>query len=383
MATVFLESGRSTWSAKVRAWDAAAGAWKWRKVSTGLTERRAAQVVADRLEGASSEAKAGTMSRAKAEGLVSTILHLAGLTWAAPVVTLAGFGGDFMEARSGNVGGSTARKYAAHWKRLAKWAGERMEWPLERWTGEICTAYYKDLRAEFSDTTANDHLRTLAMVFIRAEAAGHVRGNPVALVEKAGNDSVEKQVITRGETAALLKSIHGSQSDSRRSWLCLVLLGWHTGHRLQDLLSLTAESVKRSGKLWTVGFRPAKKKRKKEARGVVLPVPAYLAKMLRRLGDLKALHGADNRQGRVSDDFIEWLRTAGIDPLPVERGKRTVHLKSFHSFRHAMSSRLTAAGVSGELARLVTDHDSKKSQAIYNHAEIVSLAGALKKARRI
>lgn len=105
--------------------------------------------------------------------------------------------------------------------------------------------------------------------------------------------------------------------------------------------------------------------------------------MLKRIGSFSALHGADNRNGLVSAEFVAWLRKAGVDPLPIPRGKRTINLKSFHSFRHAMASRLTAAGVSGELARLVTDHASAKVHGAYVHAEVAALAGALKKARRV
>lgn len=49
--------------------------------------------------------------------------------------------------------------------------------------------------------------------------------------------------------------------------------------------------------------------------------------------------------------------------------------------RHSMASRLAAAGVSGELARLVTDHESPKVQRRYVHAEIQALREALTAAR--
>lgn len=46
-----------------------------------------------------------------------------------------------------------------------------------------------------------------------------------------------------------------------------------------------------------------------------------------------------------------------------------------------MQSRLTAAGVSGELARLVTDHDSPQVARRYVHAEVQALREALGLAR--
>jgi integrase len=93
------------------------------------------------------------------------------------------------------------------------------------------------------------------------------------------------------------------------------------------------------------------------------------------------LPGRGNASGKVSNEFVEWLRVAGIDPLPVKSKARLVNLKSFHSFRHSMASRLVAAGVSSEVARLVTDHASPQVHRGYIHAEVASIDAALRKVR--
>jgi integrase len=378
VASVFKRAGRSVYTANVRLWNAERGDWDWKQIPTHVTDEAAAMKIALEAEEMSADAKAGRMTRQKAEHLVSTILKLAGVDWSASAPSMEAFGGEFIAGRSQKVGGSTGRKYRAHWDRLVEWAGPRLKWSLDRWTPALLSEYYTHLRTAVSTTTANNHMVTLSMIFLRAVAAGHLRGNPVELIERLENDSVEKQVITRAETAKILRVVR--QEDEAMT--LLTLLGWHTGHRIADLLALTAASLsEQKGIGWTVSFAPAKK----EGRGgrtVVLPIPRYLALMLRRLGDFQRLYNADNRNGRVSTAFVDWMCKAGVDPVPVQRGKRQVHLKSFHSFRHAMSSRLTAAGVTGEMARLVTDHDSREVQKRYVHAEITALAEALKKARR-
>jgi integrase len=378
MASVFKRTGRAVYTANVRLWNAERGDWDWKQISTHTTDEQKALKIAQEAEEMSSDAKVGKMTRQKAEHLVSTILKLAGVDWSASAPSMEAFGGEFIEGRAEKVGGSTGRKYRAHWDRLSEWAGPRLKWPLDRWTPALLTEYYRDLQSSVSVTTANNHLVTLSMIFLRAVAAGHLRGNPMELIERRDNDSVEKQVITRQETAKILRAMRRED----RAFTLLVLFGWHTGHRIADLLALTAANVKeQDGVGWTVSFAPAKK----EGRGgrtVVLPVPRYLALMLIRLKDFKSVYHADNRNGRVSAAFVDWMLKAGIDPEPVNRGKRIVHLKSFHSFRHAMASRLTAAGVTGEMARLVTDHDSREVQKRYVHAEVTALAEALKKARR-
>lgn len=365
---------RRTYSAKVHVWDEARKRLVWRKIGTGCTDEGKALGIATALENASGEARAGNMTRTRAEELVSMVLQLAGVPFTVGP-SLQDFAGSFLQARMGNVTPSTARKYASHWTALQEWGAHRMGWPLDRWHPVLLTGYYKHLREKFSVTTANDHLRTLSMIFIRAEAAGHIRGNPVAMVEREGNDSVEKHPLTRDDTAKILRAMRGNLP-----WQCLTALGWNTGHRIDDLLQLTTAAVKYAGKIWTVTFAP--KKKKGRGRVVVLPIPRYVAKQLKRLGDFKALHGADNRNGMVSTDFVTWMKQAGVDPLPVKRGPRTIHLKSFHSFRHAMVSRLTAAGVDSQVSRLVTDHDSKRAHQTYIHAEVLALDRALRLARR-
>lgn len=120
MAPAFLPAGRDLWSAKIRVWNAASGALEWRKVATGVKDKGAALGIATALEAASGEARAGGMSRKRAEDLVALVLRLAGVPFAS-CPSLAEFGDGFFSGRSGNVGQATARKYAAHWSRLKAW----------------------------------------------------------------------------------------------------------------------------------------------------------------------------------------------------------------------------------------------------------------------
>lgn len=169
-------------------------------------------------------------------------------------------------------------------------------------------AYYEHCSDRFSGTIANDHLRFVGMLFSRAVKLGHIANNPADAVQRHGNDSITKETITRGMQAALLRSMRRAKAAE---WSTLASLGWHTGHRLQDLLDATHVD----GDLLTLNPR------KKGGKGteVVLPIPRWLTKRLNRLGGFKTLEDADNRNGRISGQFIAGLKAAGIDPLPVER----------------------------------------------------------------
>lgn len=368
-----------TYNANIKLWDADSGAWVWKKISTKCRDEGKALAIASTLEGASVETKEGRMTRAQAENLVGMVLRLSGAPWAAKAKVLGEYGDATIDAKMLKAGGASKVKFSVHWDRFKEWAGERMTWPMERWTGKIMSEYYADLLTVLSERTANDHLSTLRMVFERARHEGFVRGNPVLLVEKDRNNSIEKATFTRTETARIVKA---QRRAKRRDWALLTLLGWHTGHRLQDVLSVTSSDLNEmKGVGWVLTIIPDKKIHK-GGRVVKLPIPRHLAQGLRRMEDFTSIRKGSNVNGKTSGDFLEWVRAAGIDPLPVVRKKRTLHLKTFHSFRHSMVSRLVAAGVQGETARLVTDHDSAKMQKHYTHAEIESLAKALAKARK-
>lgn len=364
MASAFQRGRSDIYIASFKAWDARAGRWVWRSQSTGVKDYAAALAIAKTLENGTLAAKAGSLTRDKALSMVNDILRLAGLDELAPVPSLETVASGLLAGS--DVAESTARKYAAQWATLAAWAKEKAKLPVSAWTVEMIQAYYRQSLEQFSATTANDHLRFVGMVFSRAVKLGHLLSNPADAVQRVGNDSIEKETLTRAMQARILWAMRRA---GREDWLCLVSLGWHTGHRLQDLLDAT------TAKDGLLALNP----RKKGGRGreVVLPLPMWLARLLTRLKGFQTIEKADNRNGRVSEQFIGWLRAAGIDPLPVQRGARIVHRLSFHSYRHSMQSRLTAAGVSGELARLVTDHDSPQVARRYVHAEVQALREAL------
>lgn len=385
MATVFKRKNSDTWTAAFRAWDAGKGKWIWKQASTGATDEAAAAGIAAKLEQGSAAAKAGTLTRERALEMVNELLKLAGSESLAPVPSLKVAADDLLASLAVTAG--TKRKYAAQSKKLVEWAGKRADEPVTSFTVADMQDFYNAMRKRFSGTTAVDHLHFASMVFNRAMAHGHCTANPTKAVKRGATGAVEKLTFSRGEHAAILRAVRlapdcggeirrAARIKAQRAWQCFISLGWHTGHRIQDLLDVTAASI--DGDLVTMQPR---KKATRGGRTVVLPLPRWLAAMAKSLGDFKALNHADNRNGKVSEDFVKWLVKAGIDPQPVERGKRAVHLKSFHSYRHSMQTRLTSAGVSGELARLVTDHDSVKVARKYVHAEIQGLREALRKAR--
>ncbi len=372
MGSVCQRSGSKVWVGAFRAWDAAAGKWKWLHKSTGATDKAKAMGIVATWEGVSATAKAGYMTKEKALAAVNDILRLAGVETLQTCPSLLEIGDAILADRQ--LGEGTVRKYKGCFASLKSWAGAKIKKPADAWGHAECTDFYRHLKTEFSATTANMHFGFLAMLFGRAVELGHRVSNPTGAVERVSNETVNKGTIGRPEAARLLLAM---RREGRRDWCVLFALGWHTGHRIQDLLDVTSASA--VGDLLSI--RPRKKLGKEGAREIVLPLPGWLACAVRRQAHFKSIHAANNRSGKASDDFNGWLIKAGVDPRPIQRKKRTVNQVSFHSLRHSMVSRLTAAGVSGDVARMVTDHDSAQVHRRYQHAEIESLRTALKKAR--
>lgn len=380
MATVYQQAPNGPYWTTVKLWKANLGKWVWQRLPTHVYDKDDALQIGRLMEKASADTKAGNMDRLKAAKLVERVLSYAGLDINLTPPTLKKFGEDFFAIRHGSVAGATKKKYSGHWTRFSAWSGNKMDWLVTRWQPADFTAYYLDLLGEVSSTTANDHMRTLSMLFIRACDAGIVDSNPLALVERVAGDSTARVPFSRQDVTLLLRYFRRMKQDN---WVVLVLLGWHTGHRIDDLAWLDSNALifdKTVG--WTLTITPAKKEGS-GGRVVILPIPAYLAKMFQRVGNLLSLLSGDNTNGRISSNFITEMESAGVDPMRVQKKKNIVPLKSFHSFRHSMATRLTAAGVPSNLARLVTDHDSEQVHKKYTHAEVSSLAGALKKARRV
>lgn len=380
MASLFLRGRSDIWLCAFKTWDAAKQAWVWVQKTTGQRDKGKAAAVAANYERASGLAKAGTLTRARAIEIVNDILRMAGQEAVASAPSMLAHINAINDAKKVSEG--SRRKMRGWLASLKSWFGDKVDRGIDLWTADDVQQYYAHLRATLSDTTANNHLGWLRGVFARAVVLGYRDDNPAMVVTLVTNDSVQKESITQADQVKLLRCL---RRNKERAWAILAALGWHTGHRLQDLLDVTGDKIERiAGVGWTVALAPRKKRGagiEKKGRSVVLPLPSWLACAVKRLGDFKRINHADNRNGRVSTEFVAWLQKAGVDTKPTTRKKRVVNLVSFHSYRHAITSRLINAGVPQSVAMLVTDHDSADVQRGYTHRDVEAIASALALAR--
>ena len=181
--------------------------------------------------------------------------------------------------------------------------------------------------------------------------------NPAIGVELPEDNAVKREVFTPAEVSILL-------SHADPEWATAIRIGYYTGQRLGDVLSLSWGQLNLAA--GTVRF-----KQKKTSAEVLCPLHPELRDHLESIaGDNAgpvmpslAKLGPGGRSGS-SGQFQAIMEAAGIDRGVVQGGgTRKLATRSFHSLRHSFSSALMNAGVPEELRMRLTGHRSKIGRA--------------------
>lgn len=217
------------------------------------------------------------------------------------------------------------------------------------------------LKGGRSPATVNLYLNVLSTPFTLAFEQGLIGLNPLSGIPSVKPDHIEKGVFTPGEIAALLRSAQGTD------WKGVILTGYYTGARLQDISKLRWESVHLEN-------RRIRFVAQKTGKPVELPMHPELEEFL-----LHELMSSDNPKdflfpnlaarktagkGGLSTSFARIMKKAGVAPGEARARKgeagRFRSLRSFHSLRHTFNSAMANAGVSQEVRQKLTGHASAK-----------------------
>lgn len=372
MATVFKRN--NIYIAKLKLWDDKKEKWVWSSRSTGLRDKNKALAVAVALENASAQEKRTGLKKEDAERLVNSVLRLAGGEGIRKCEEVGAFIEKFIAFKGRTVAGKTTKTSEAHAKLFLSYFSPQQR--LDEFTpADLQTYYQEELLGSFELSTARNHVTSIRRWFNRAVALNEINYNPAAAIELLEEVADEKQIFTPFEVWKLLKVM---LKEGRRDWAGLTLLGWHTGARIQDALNCSLKDITEIESLagWNYLWQFEENKKAGKGKVLKLPLPGHVVKLVGP--GFKSIRGADNYNGKVSEEFIAWITKAGIDPVRVTRKKRDVHLKSFHSFRHTMQTRLAAANVSASIARMITGHESAQVARHYTHDDVNAVAGALR-----
>ena len=224
--------------------------------------------------------------------------------------------------------------------------------------------------------TAVVDIKTLNVAFNRAERYSVILKNPVTAVELPKVESSERDIFTPEQVAKLLQAV-----GHKDEWFTLILLGYFTGQRLGDCVTLEWKQVDMKNHL--IHFKQGKTGKK-----VTVPMTEDLDEHLQFLTEFidskfvcpeLAERGSGGAHG-LSESFGRIVKRAGIDSQRVKgKGKIYFNRLSFHSLRHSFNSTMAEAGVSQETRMKLTGHSSILMNDRYTHTSIKPLEDAVSK----
>lgn len=225
---------------------------------------------------------------------------------------------------------------------------------------------YLDREAPLSSVSVNDRMSMLSSTFEDAYREEVIARNPCKSIKPLKEQASERLPFEDDEIKALSAAV-----DPDSEWAGLMLFAQWTGQRMQDCALAQWEHIDLERNSWHM-------KTGKTGKVLRLPLVDGLSKWLWRAAERNggSLKGsvfpeiAGKRSATLSNQFVKIMERAGVDRMIIETGTaRKFSQKSFHSFRHTLTTRLKRAGVSEGVAMAVVGHSSKQVSQQYTHLE--------------
>ena len=215
---------------------------------------------------------------------------------------------------------------------------------------------------DLSNATANRVRTTAIPIFDYAVECGLMNDNPLKKVKPLYVSSVSTRQAFTEEEIRRLFSVPWLSPLARLA----CLLSACTGMRLGEVRALRGADIQEGAVIISHSIAgDGNLKSTKSGRVRICPLPSFLMEEIRRFA-------------REDDDFI--FTTNGTRPVSgtyvngyLEKAMADADITreglTFHSFRHFFNSQLVASGVQGELVRAVIGHESEAMTERYLHLQ--------------
>jgi len=353
--------------------------------STGATDRRMAQRIANKFEDAAREAGAGRFTESRARKTIADIYAIASADQIPlPSTTVVDFLDSWLKRKELEAGEKTHARYAIVVAQFKEFLGAKAQRDITNLTAADITRFRDELAERVTTGTVNTALKILRCAFTQARRDGLVDVNEAERVTALKRrDRFERRPFTLPE----LKRILAVASDE---WRGMILFGIYTGQRLGDLADLTWNNLDLARH--EIAFVTEKTGRRQ-----ILPIAPPLLRYVETLptGDdpnaplfprIHATHERHAHAGNLSNEFFNILVAAGLAKKKTHKAtgkgrgaKREQNEVSFHSLRHTATSLLKNAGVSEAVAMEFIGHDSASVSRNYTHIETETLRHAAAK----
>ena len=351
--------------------------------STGATDKKQAQRIANQFEDAARAASQGRFIESRARKAIADIYALANVdTLPGSTVT------DFMEAwlkrKELEAGEKTHSRYSTVAAQFTAHLGAKAKRDIANVTAADITKFRDTLAKRVTTGTVNVSLKILRSAFAQARRDGLIDVNEaerVTLLKR--KDRFERRPFTLPELRRILEV-------ATDEWRGMILFGIYTGQRLGDIAALTWQNVdlQREELRLVTG---------KTGRRQIIPLAPPLlryvealpagdkpdAPLFPRIYDIAQRH---QHAGNLSNEFFNTLVAAGLAQKKTHKttgkgraAKREQNEISFHSLRHTATSLLKSAGVSDAVAMEFVGHDSATVSRQYTHISTEALKHAAAK----
>ncbi len=344
------------------------------KKSTGQTSKSRALEVARTWEKASEEARQLRLTEARAREVISELMRSVGGE-SLRVFTVEQWFEHIVKGKRKSRSDRTAVAYEKTMREFVEFLGPRAKLNIAAVTSRDIAEFRDRRHAKgLAPATLNLDVTMLSSVFNAAWRQGHVSVNPCLAIEPLRDRPQRKGVFTPEQVSALLNVAKGD-------WRGLVLAGFYTGQRLNDLANLRWRDVDLVSEIKTIRFEP-----RKTGAEIVTVVHPVLEDHLLSLPTAKSDDAflfpslAQRKVSPLSKEFSLLMEAARIEQRVIrERSKsgRSVNALSYHSLRHSFSSILANAGVSEERRMALTGHRTRDVHAKYTHHELERLRDAI------
>jgi len=347
--------------------------------STGTSDRKLAQTIADQYEEPTRLAKAGLLNESRVRKVFNDILERAGQD-KLHTDTVEVYLRDWLKGKA-NEG--TNERYTHTVDLFLASLGTKAKEYLTNVTYKDIQEFIKS-RDGCAPKTILIDVKTLNTAFNLAKKLHFIQDNPV---EKAlalnpiRGKSMEKFPFTVEQVAKILQAADGE-------WKTVILFGYFTGARITDCARMRWKNVNFAEKVIDYVAKKTGTRKEIEERHVMPLAPELEAHLL----ELPSTDNPDafiapgladkDTRGRngLSAAFKRIMLAAGVDPMEIQgKGKKKFSQLSFHSLRHACNSLLRDNGVSQEDRMALIGWKSKDINANYTHDNVEKLREQLAK----
>jgi integrase len=347
-----------------------------RTVSTGQTDQRIAQKVADAKQRAENERRKGTITTDRIKELLNDTLRSAGLEEIRSI-RLKTWLEDWLTAKR-NISPASRLGYEQSVREFLEFMGPRANAPLESVTERDIDRFIDHLvKGGRGGGTINKLVRKyLSGAFEKARKLGKIKYNPVMATDAVEHEGIHKERFTPEQVAALVAA-------ADRDWAGMVIFGYGHGARLQDAANLRWNNLdldhglvtfteRKTGKEATIGLHPDFEQWLLESVGTPEEPDSFVFPSL-------ANRNGAGRNG-LSKAFERLMNKAGIESRILKAGKgtgRNIRALSYHSLRHGAASMIFNSEAIKEVQRRVTNHAKGGVLERYTHQDVELIRAAV------